>query len=110
MRHLRALLAPEPAFTEADLGRIPVPTLLIAGEADRFASLDWPWMPDQMGSLDQILAMRRSIPRSELLILNHAGLAGDAGDAVQHTRADLVGPVMLEFLGRHARPAPEAGG
>ena len=108
VRHLRALLAPEPAFTEADLGRIPVPTLLIAGEADRFASLDRPWTPDQMGSLDQILAMRRSIPRSELLILNHAGLDGDAGHAVQHTRADLVGPAILEFLGRHARPAREA--
>jgi pimeloyl-ACP methyl ester carboxylesterase len=105
---LRAMLAAELAFTEADLGRIPVSTLLIAGEADRFASLDRPWTPDRMGSLDQILGMRRGIPRSELLILNHAGLDGDAGHAVQHTRADLVGPVVLEFLGRHARPAHEA--
>ena len=93
VRQLRAMLAAEPAFTEAD----------------RFASLDQDWTPEQMGSLDQVLAMRRRIPRSELLILNHAGLDGDAGHAVQHTRADLVGPVMLEFLGRHARPAPAAG-
>ncbi len=52
--------------------------------------------------------MRRSIPRSELLILNHAGLDDDAGHAAQHYRADTVGPVILEFLGRHACPAHEA--
>lgn len=104
---LRGMLAVEPAFTAADLGRIPVPTLLIAGEADRFASLDRPWTPDEMGSLDQVLTMRARIPRSELLILNHAGLDGDAGHAVQHTRTELVGPVILEFLGRHAGPASE---
>ena len=41
--------------------------------------------------------------KTELFILNHAGLDGDAGHAVQHTRADEVGPVVLGFLGRHAR-------
>jgi pimeloyl-ACP methyl ester carboxylesterase len=106
---LRAMLAVEPAFTEADLARIPVPTLLVAGEGDRFASLDRIPSADQAGSLDQILTMRRSIPRSEMLVLNHAGMDGDAGHAVQHARADVVGPIILEFLGRRARPAPEAG-
>jgi pimeloyl-ACP methyl ester carboxylesterase len=86
---LQAMLLVEPAYSEADLGRIAVPTLLIAGETDHYASLE------------QMLEMRRSIPRSELLILNHAGMDATANHIVQHTRAEVVGPVVLEFLGRH---------
>jgi pimeloyl-ACP methyl ester carboxylesterase len=89
---LQAMLLVEPAYTEADLRHIPVPTLLIAGETDHYASLD------------QMLEMRRSIPRSELLILNHAGMDATANHIVQHTRAEVVGPVVLEFLARQMDP------
>jgi pimeloyl-ACP methyl ester carboxylesterase len=95
---VRANVENELAWTEADLSRIPVPTLLIMGEAD-FAL-----------SLQQMLEMRRSIPNSEMLILNHAGMDGLANHRVQFTRADLVGPVILEFLARHAGPATLAAG
>lgn len=75
-------------WTEKDLRRIPVPTLLIAGEAD-FAV-----------SLEQMLEMRRNIPNSEMLILNHAGMDGLANHRVHHTRAEVVGPTILDFLAR----------
>ncbi len=83
----------ELAWTEADLRRIPIPTLLISGETDVF------------NGLEQALAMRRSIPNAELLILNHAGLDGMDNHRVQATRPEVVGPVILDFLGRHAGPA-----
>jgi pimeloyl-ACP methyl ester carboxylesterase len=90
---LRQMLLVEPAYTEADLQRIPVPTLLIAGETDRYVSLE------------QLMEMRHSIPRSEMLILNHAGMDPDANHLVQHTRAEVVGPVILEFLTRYGAAA-----
>jgi pimeloyl-ACP methyl ester carboxylesterase len=93
---VRANVETELAWTEDDLRRIPVPTLLIMGEAD-FAL-----------SLDQMFEMRRSIPTSEMLILNHAGMDGLDNHRVQFTRADLVGPVILEFLDRHAGAAAVA--
>jgi pimeloyl-ACP methyl ester carboxylesterase len=80
----------EMTWTEDDLRRIPTPTLLVMGEAD-FAL-----------SLEQMLEMRRSIPHSEMLILNHADMDGLDNHRVQATRPEVVGPVMLEFLGRHA--------
>jgi pimeloyl-ACP methyl ester carboxylesterase len=86
---LQANIAVAPAYTEADLRRIPVPTLLIAGEAD-------PW-----GNLEQTLAMRRNLPHAEMLILNRVGTDPLANHCVQHTRADVVGPVVLDFLSRH---------
>jgi pimeloyl-ACP methyl ester carboxylesterase len=70
-------------------GSYPGPTLLIAGETD-------PW-----GNLDQMLAMRRAIPHSEMLILNHAGMDELSNHACQYTRADIVGPIVLDFLARH---------
>jgi pimeloyl-ACP methyl ester carboxylesterase len=85
---VRALLDAEPNYTEADLRAIPVPTLLIAGETD-------PW-----ANLDQMLAMRRTIPDSEMLILNHAGMDTLANHVVQYSRADIVQPVVLDFLAR----------
>lgn len=96
VEQVRANVEAELNWSEDDLRRIPVPTLLIMGEAD-FAL-----------SLEQMLEMRRSIPNSQMLILNHAGMDGLANHRVQFTRADVVGPVILEFLDRHARAATSA--
>lgn len=93
VRQVRASAEAGPDWTEADLGRIPVPTLLVAGEADFFVGLE------------RTLAMRRTIPRSELLVLNQAGQDGIANHLVQSTRADVVGPVVLDFLDRHTGTA-----
>lgn len=90
---VRANVENELDWTEADLRSIPVPTLLIMGEADFSVSLE------------QMLSMRRSIPRSEMLILNHRGMDGLDNHRVQFTRADVVGPVILDFLDRHAGEA-----
>jgi pimeloyl-ACP methyl ester carboxylesterase len=92
VRQVRENVETELTWTEADLRRIPVPTLLIMGEAD-FAL-----------SLEQMLSMRRTIPRSEMVILNHAGMDGLDNHRVQSTRADVVGPLILDFLERHAGP------
>jgi pimeloyl-ACP methyl ester carboxylesterase len=83
----------EMTWSEDDLRRTPVPTRLIMGEADEFLSLE------------QMLEMRRSIPRAEMLILNHAGLDGLDNHRVQQSRADDLGPVILDFLVRHAGTA-----
>jgi pimeloyl-ACP methyl ester carboxylesterase len=83
-RQLAANLAVNPAYTEADLRRIPNPTLLIAGEDDLW------------GNLNQMFAMRRAIPHSELLIVNHAP------HEVQHTHPWIVGPQVLDFLERRS--------
>ena len=98
VQQVRANVEAELTWTEADLRRIPAPTLLIAGEADFTVSLG------------QMLKMRRAIPRSEMLILNHAGMDGLDNHRVQFTRAVVVGPVMLEFLARHSgTAAPKPG-
>jgi pimeloyl-ACP methyl ester carboxylesterase len=96
VRQVRANVEAELTWTEDDLRRIPVPTLLIMGEAD-FAL-----------SLEQMLEMRRSIPTSEMLILNYAGMDGLDNHRVQFTRADVVGPVILDFLARHAKTTTPA--
>ena len=57
-----------------------------------------------LGNLDQMLTMRRSIPNSEMLILNHAGTGALDNHVVQYSRPDIVGPVVLDFL--HATKAP----
>jgi pimeloyl-ACP methyl ester carboxylesterase len=88
-RAIRRMAEREPAWTESDLSLIMVPTLLIAGEKDFFVDLD------------QTLAMRRAIPDSELLIINHGGLDGLANHLPQFSRPDVVGPVVVEFLDRH---------
>jgi pimeloyl-ACP methyl ester carboxylesterase len=90
VRQIVANVEAELTWSEDDLRRISVPTLLIMGEADEFVSLE------------QMLEMRRSIPRSELLILNHAGLDGLDNHRVHQTRAGVVGLVVLDFLARHA--------
>ena len=99
VRQVRAMAEIGLALSEEDLRRIPVPTLLIVGEADPF------------NGVEQALVMRRCIPDSEVLILNHAGLDEMANHRVQYTRPDVVGPVVLDFLGRHeAASAPAADG
>jgi pimeloyl-ACP methyl ester carboxylesterase len=67
-----------------DLARITLPTLLIAGENDPVATPD------------QIFAMRKALPKGEMLLINNAGRA------VQFTHRELVGPVVLDFLLRNA--------
>lgn len=91
VRQVRENAENELDWAEDDLRRIPVPTLLITGEADMF----------DVG-LNQTFAMRRNIPDAELLILNHAGMDGMANHRVQSTRANIVGPVVLDFFDRHA--------
>jgi pimeloyl-ACP methyl ester carboxylesterase len=91
--HLAENLSKNPDYSEDDLRAITAPTLLISGEADLWCNVS------------QILAMRRAIPNSEMLILNHAGLTWMDNHDVNDTRADLVGPAMLEFLQRHQHAA-----
>jgi pimeloyl-ACP methyl ester carboxylesterase len=84
---LRWIVASEtdaPAYTPADLERIGKPTLWIVGEDD-------PWF-----DLNQPINMKLHIPGAEVLIVNHAG------HAVQQTHPHLIGPVMTDFLTRHA--------
>ncbi len=66
-----------------ELERVAVPTLLIAGEND------------PMATIEQVVEMRRAIPRAEMLVVNNAGRT------VQFTHRDLVGPVILDFLSRN---------
>lgn len=94
VRQVRANAETELVWTEDELRNIPVPTLLVTGEADCFDT-----------DLEQTLAMWRSIPQAELLILNHAGMDGMANHRVHYTRADIVGPVVLDFLARNGGPA-----
>jgi pimeloyl-ACP methyl ester carboxylesterase len=95
---IKANIAGNPAFTEDDLRRIQAPTLLIAGEAD-------PW-----ANLDQVLTMRRAIPHAEMLILNRIGMDPIDHHCVQHTRPEVVGPVVLDFLKRHRGAATAEAG
>lgn len=85
---IMANLAANPAYTEADLSRIPVPTLLLAGDND------------DVGNPDQMVAMKRAIPHAEIMILNNAE------HVIQYTRPHIVGPAVLDFLARHPAPAP----
>ncbi len=72
-----------PTWTEADLQRIECPTLLIAGEDDPFATVE------------QMVTMKRQIPRAEWLILNHAS------HPVHFELPEVVGARILDFLSRH---------
>lgn len=85
VRQVIAAALSGPNWTTADLARIPLPTLLIAGD------------DDPIGHLGQQVAMRRAIPRAELLIVNHAP------HIVQHTHHRIVGAAMLDFLARQER-------
>lgn len=89
-RHVAENLAVNPAYTVEDLQRIPLPTLLMAGDDD-------PW-----GNPDQMLRMRSHIPRAEMLIINHAG------HSIQQTHPHIVGPVVLDFLARQGSSLHDA--
>jgi pimeloyl-ACP methyl ester carboxylesterase len=82
VRQVAANLAINPAYTDDDLKRIPVPTLLMSGEDDLW------------GNLNQMMGMKRNIPTSELMIINHGP------HEIQHTHPWIVGPVVMEFLER----------
>lgn len=88
-RHVAKNRARRPAYMAEDLRRIPVPTLLMAGEDDLW------------GNSEQMLHMRHHIPHAEMLIINHAG------HAIQQTHPQLVSPVVLDFLARHGGSAPD---
>ncbi len=91
---IQANVAVAPDYSEADLGRVRAPTLLVAGETD-------PW-----ANLDQMLVMRRCIPRAEMLVLNHAGADPMSNHIPQFTRPELVLPATLDFLARGGAAAP----
>ena len=82
-RQLAENLASYPAYTKADLARIPNPTLLIAGGDDLW------------GNLDQMVDMQKAIPNAELLLVNHAP------HEVQFTHPWIVRPQVLDFLARN---------
>lgn len=84
VRQVVAAASSSPDWTSDDLARIPLATLLIAGD------------DDPIGNLEQQVAMKRYIPRAELLIVNHAP------HIVQHTHHEVVGDAVLNFLARHA--------
>lgn len=65
------------------MSTIATPTLLIAGENDRYANRR------------QMMVMRSAIENSELLIINNAE------HLVQHTHPHIVGPLIVDFLRRH---------
>jgi pimeloyl-ACP methyl ester carboxylesterase len=75
-----------PPFSLDDLSRVSVPVLLAAGE------------DDPVGNVSQTVALKAALPTSEMLILNHAG------PTLAFTHRELLGPVILEWLGRSARP------
>ena len=84
LRQLAENLAVNPQYTVADLERISVPTLLMAGEHDLWANLD------------QMYTMRRSIPGAEMLIVNNGG------HLINLSHPHIVEPVISDFLQRHS--------
>ena len=72
----------QPDFSLGQLGQIAAPVLLVAGERDGF------------GHLEQQVAQRRAIPRSELCI------APNAGHFVIADQPELFRLVALDFLQR----------
>jgi pimeloyl-ACP methyl ester carboxylesterase len=83
LRQIAANNSANPSWTPEELRQITCPTLLIAGEHDPFATAD------------QMATMRREIPNAEWLILNNAG------HPVHSELPDIVGPRILDFLGRN---------
>jgi pimeloyl-ACP methyl ester carboxylesterase len=73
----------QPSWSQADLATCTVPLLLIAGENDPFANTD------------QIIAMKRSLPTCELLIVNHAG------HAVHYEHTAFVAERIADFFARN---------
>jgi pimeloyl-ACP methyl ester carboxylesterase len=76
---------PANEMTWARLRQLPVPTLLITGDADL-------WQPPALMRL-----FSRNIPNSELLIVS------EAGHSVYWERPDVFNSAVLDFIGRHSR-------
>jgi pimeloyl-ACP methyl ester carboxylesterase len=76
---------PANEVTWARLRQLPVPTLLITGDADL-------WQPPALMRL-----FNRNIPNSELLIVS------EAGHSVYWERPDVFNGAVLDFIGRHSR-------
>ncbi len=82
LRQMMPMWRVQPDFSLVQLGQIGAPALLVAGERDG------------LGHLDQQVAMRRAIPRSELCI------APAAGHFVIGDQPDLFRLVAFNFLRR----------
>ena len=83
IRQIAANNSANPTWTPKDLQRIACPTLLISGENDPYATAE------------QMTIMKREIPDAEWLILNNAG------HPVHFELPEIVGPRILDFLGRN---------
>jgi pimeloyl-ACP methyl ester carboxylesterase len=73
-----------PSYEPNELSHVVAPALLLAGEHDGYANLD------------QLTTMKQQMANAELCILNNAG------HTVQYSHPHLVGPIVLDFLRRHA--------
>lgn len=83
LRQVVAMNSHEPSWTEEDLSTCTVPLLVVAGEDDPFANTD------------QVMAMKRSVPSCEVLIVNHAT------HAVHYEHPAFVAERILDFFARH---------
>lgn len=83
-------LVDNPNYSEQDLCKIGAPTLLMAGENDRWANAE------------QMAIMSRAIPKSESLII------GDAGHVIQYTHPHIVGARVMDFWQRHSKTLDSA--
>ena len=83
IRQIAANNSANPTWTPKDLQRIACPTLSIGGENDPYATAE------------QMTIMKREIPGAEWLILNNAG------HPVHFELPEIVGPRILDFLGRN---------
>jgi pimeloyl-ACP methyl ester carboxylesterase len=81
MTKIIALWRTQPTWTAADLGRIRARTLIVAGDHDLIRR-------------DHSEALAKAIPGAKLWIVP------DANHSVMIEKADVVNPVVLEFLGR----------
>jgi pimeloyl-ACP methyl ester carboxylesterase len=86
LRQMMPMWRVEPDFSLEQLGRLAAPTLLVAGEHDN------------LGHIDQQVAMRRAIPHAELCI------APAAGHFVIGDQPELFQLVTFNFLRRVDQP------
>src|SRR5215210_415450 len=84
IRQIAANNSVNPSWGAKDLQRIACPTLLISGENDPYATAE------------QMTVMKQEIPGAEWLILNNAG------HPVHFELPKIVGPRILDFLGRNS--------
>jgi pimeloyl-ACP methyl ester carboxylesterase len=82
LQHLSTMFLTQLEYTDADLERMTTPTLLVIGDRDD-------------AFFDEVLGMYRLIPGAELAV------APGADHLSFLTKADLFGPLCLDFLLRH---------